>query len=792
MASHRRRPPLVLAASWLVRSPPERCVVTTIGAGRTVDDGGAARRGAAPAATARSAGSAGSFGGVAPAPCAATPRPRSSRARSARAIVRARDRRSRGRAPELGVVRVAATEADDDGRAPRKSAMTSACCAFIGDLLGRMRCDRRRRRAQGRASGKRQGIRKRFGKGFGREPPVPRRPSVRPWDAWSPDRRGRGRDRRAARRGPRARGLRGRARRDRRGGARGAPSPTSCCSTCACPDIDGYDVCRGCAPARTCRSSWSPPRARRSTASSASSSAPTTTSSSRSASASWSRASAPSRAARARRGDAEAPLRVGALEVDPAPAARASTARELALTRRSSTCSRCSPRPGAVVSRERILEEVWQTTLVRPDEDDRRPRGVAAQEARRSRLDRDRARRRLPPPRSVSRRLLAQLRSLDALRARRRSRSRSGSRTRATSARARRQGRARRGRARLASPRTRSSAPRELSPRRPAAARAHATARRPVAASSSSTRAASPIARHEPARRRRRELLLAARDRRRAARSRRRRASATRARSEPTCSTSPCRSRRRQVHGAVRITYPTSALDARVHRYWLMLAAIGAIVLAVATLARADAGALDHAAASATSRRPRLRPGTGDLSARAPDRRGPARGARARARVQRDRGQARAAARLPAGVRRRRLPPAAHAADGAAAPAREPRARRRRRTSLEGALAEVDRLSRLVERAARARARRCGRPRRPPVADRGGRARTGGRLGRSRRGARRRPSSAGRAGRTRSQLARAARPGARQSDLQRARRLAARFGRHASRPNPPATGSSCT
>ena len=34
------------------------------------------------------------------------------------------------------------------------------------------------------------------------------------------------------------------------------------------------------------------------------------------------------------------------------------------------------------------------------------------------------------------------------------------------------------------------------------------------------------------------------------------------------------------VHGAVRITYPLSTVDARILRYWLLLAAIGAIVLA--------------------------------------------------------------------------------------------------------------------------------------------------------------------------------------------------------------------
>lgn len=39
------------------------------------------------------------------------------------------------------------------------------------------------------------------------------------------------------------------------------------------------------------------------------------------------------------------------------------------------------------------------------------------------------------------------------------------------------------------------------------------------------------------------------------------------------------------VEGALRITYPTSAVDARVTRYWLILLAIAAVVLALATVA---------------------------------------------------------------------------------------------------------------------------------------------------------------------------------------------------------------
>ena len=72
----------------------------------------------------------------------------------------------------------------------------------------------------------------------------------------------------------------------------------------------------------------------------------------------------------------------------------------------------------------------------------------------------------------------------------------------------------------------------------------------------------------------------------------------------------------------MRITYPTSALDSRVRRYWLLLAAIGGVVLAAATLvglrfARTltePLSALEQAAAAV---------GGGDLQARAPDDSGP-------------------------------------------------------------------------------------------------------------------------------------------------------------------------
>ena len=74
-----------------------------------------------------------------------------------------------------------------------------------------------------------------------------------------------------------------------------------------------------------------------------------------------------------------------------------------------------------------------------------------------------------------------------------------------------------------------------------------------------------------------------------------------------------------RLHGAVRITYPTSALDARVLRYWALLTAIGGVVLAAATIvglrfARTltrPLSELERAAAAV---------GAGDLTVRAPER----------------------------------------------------------------------------------------------------------------------------------------------------------------------------
>jgi signal transduction histidine kinase len=77
-----------------------------------------------------------------------------------------------------------------------------------------------------------------------------------------------------------------------------------------------------------------------------------------------------------------------------------------------------------------------------------------------------------------------------------------------------------------------------------------------------------------------------------------------------------------KVHGAVRITYPFSAVDARILRYWLLLALIGAVVLAGAAvvglgLARFVTRPLRSLEEAATA------VGEGQLDARAPEQDGP-------------------------------------------------------------------------------------------------------------------------------------------------------------------------
>ena len=77
-----------------------------------------------------------------------------------------------------------------------------------------------------------------------------------------------------------------------------------------------------------------------------------------------------------------------------------------------------------------------------------------------------------------------------------------------------------------------------------------------------------------------------------------------------------------RIEGAARITYPTSAVDSRVRRYWLVLGAVAAIViaiaivvgLAVATFIARPLRQLEAAAAAV---------GAADLTARAPEHEGP-------------------------------------------------------------------------------------------------------------------------------------------------------------------------
>jgi signal transduction histidine kinase len=76
------------------------------------------------------------------------------------------------------------------------------------------------------------------------------------------------------------------------------------------------------------------------------------------------------------------------------------------------------------------------------------------------------------------------------------------------------------------------------------------------------------------------------------------------------------------VHGAVRISYPTSTVDARILRYWMLLAAAAGVVLVAAALvgvrlARFVVRPLKELEAAAVS------VGEGDLAARAPENEGP-------------------------------------------------------------------------------------------------------------------------------------------------------------------------
>ena len=152
-----------------------------------------------------------------------------------------------------------------------------------------------------------------------------------------------------------------------------------------------------------------------------------------------------------------------------------------------------------------------------------------------------------------------------------------------------------------------------------------------------------------------------------------------------------------QILGAVRITYPTSALDSRIRRYWLVLAAIAGVVLAAAAvsglaIARSVTRPLQDVERAAEAL------GRGDLAARAPAS-GPEE-VRDLARVVNE-----TAARLEALLHSQEAF-VADASHQLRTPLTALRLRLENleadvppsgRPSLEGAVAEVERLSRLVE-----------------------------------------------------------------------------------------------
>jgi signal transduction histidine kinase len=153
-----------------------------------------------------------------------------------------------------------------------------------------------------------------------------------------------------------------------------------------------------------------------------------------------------------------------------------------------------------------------------------------------------------------------------------------------------------------------------------------------------------------------------------------------------------------RVHGAVRITYPLSAVDARIRRYWLLLLAVAAVVLLAAALVGIRLArfvtrpllGLETAAAAV---------GEGRLDVRAPERDGPPEVRSLAAafndtvvkvgqllRSQREFVEdASHELRTPLTALRLRLEAAEHAAGGVA------------REDLDAAVAEVERLSQLVE-----------------------------------------------------------------------------------------------
>ena len=101
-------------------------------------------------------------------------------------------------------------------------------------------------------------------------------------------------------------------------------------------------------------------------------------------------------------------LRAGSLTVDTEARRVTLAGAQVELTAKEfDLLAALAARPGAVVSRQRLLDDVWDARHHLGDQDDRRPRCRAAAQAGRPRLDPDGAGSRLPPARSMTRRLVA-------------------------------------------------------------------------------------------------------------------------------------------------------------------------------------------------------------------------------------------------------------------------------------------------------------------------------------------------------------------------------------------------
>jgi two-component system catabolic regulation response regulator CreB len=157
------------------------------------------------------------------------------------------------------------------------------------------------------------------------------------------------------------------------------------------PDITGFELCRSCAPSPSCRSSSSPRAAARSTACWAWSSAPTTTSSSPSRRASWWRACARACAAPAAAGEGTAGgARPANSRSDGAGQRIRYRGEALPLTRYEyRLLAALLARPGAILSREQLMDDVWRDARTRWIAPSIRTSRRCARNCARSRPERD-------------------------------------------------------------------------------------------------------------------------------------------------------------------------------------------------------------------------------------------------------------------------------------------------------------------------------------------------------------------------------------------------------------------